>query len=266
MYDFHIHSDFSMDCKSSMEDMVLEAIRKNMKSICFTDHIEFEATDKKIDMAFRPKDYFKKNKQIKYKFFKNIEVLTGVEIGMQPHLIERYNSFISKEPFDFVIMSIHSIEGKDMYHSNFLDENTPIEATLKYYENVLNSVKNFQNYDILGHIDLIDRYFDNFSLIPDLKEYIDIVEDIFKVIISSGKGIELNTSGLRYGLKYYHPKIELLKLYKKLGGEIITIGSDAHEPNFVGHDYKKAEKLLRELGYKYIFIYRNRKKFPIQIA
>lgn len=266
MYDYHIHSDFSMDCKYSMEDMVLEGIRKNMRTLCFTDHIEFEVTEKKIDMAFRIKDYFRKTNQMKYKYFKDIEILSGVEIGMQPHLNKRYDSFLTKEPFDFVIMSIHSDEGKDIASGSFLNNKKPIEATMKYYENVLNSVKNFQNYDILGHIDLIDRYFKDFSLIPETKEYIKIVEDIFEIIISSGKGIELNTSGVRYGLKYYHPKIELLKLYKKLGGEIITIGSDAHEPKFVGYDYKKAERLLRDLGYKYIFIFRDRKKFPIQIA
>lgn len=266
MYDFHIHSDFSMDCKYSMEDMVLEGIRKNMRSLCFTDHIEFQVTEKKIDIAFRTKDYFRKTNQIKYKYFKDIEVLTGVEIGMQPHLSKQYNSFLNKEPFDFVLMSIHSVEGKDICFDGFLDGKDPTEAILKYYENILNCVENFCNYDILGHVDLIDRYFEDFSLIPETKEYIDLVENIFKIIISSGKGIELNTSGIRYGLKYYHPKIELLKLYKKLGGEIITIGSDAHKPDFVGYDYKKAEKLLRDLGYKYIFIFRDRKKFPIQIA
>lgn len=266
MYDFHIHSDFSMDCKYSMEDMVLEGVRKNMRSLCFTDHIEFQVTEKKIDIAFRTKDYFRKTNQIKYKYLKDIEILAGVEIGMQPHLGEQYNSFINEEPFDFVIMSIHSVKNRDIFFDGFLDKKKPVEAVLEYYKDILKCVKNFDNYDVLGHIDLIDRYFKNFSLIPETKKYIDLVKSIFKIVISSGKGIELNTSGIRYGLKYYHPKIELLKLYKKLGGEIITIGSDAHEPNFVGYDYKKAEKLLRDLGYKYIFIFKDRKKFPIRIS
>ena len=76
----------------------------------------------------------------------------------------------------------------------------------------------------------------------------------------------MNTAGVKYGLGYYHPKIEILKLYKELGGEIITIGSDAHNPEFIGYEYKEVEKLLRELEFKYIYLYKERKKFPIHIG
>lgn len=266
MYDFHVHSDFSIDCRYSMEDMVLKAIEKNMKCICFTDHIELEATERNLDIVFHAVDYFKKSKQVKYKYFRNIEILTGVEIGMQSHLNKRYDDFINENPFDYVLMSIHSVENKDIYVDNYLENKDPLDGVLKYYEEMLNSVNVFENYDILGHIDLIDRYFKDSALIPKNEEYEELIEKIFEKVISLGKGIELNTSGIRYGLPYYHPKIELLKLYKKLGGEIITIGSDAHRPEDVGYNYKEAEKLLRELGFKYIFIYKERKKFPIHIA
>lgn len=266
MYDFHVHSNYSLDCKYSMEDMVKSAIEKNMRSICFTDHIEFETTDKKLDISFHTEDYFRKSKRVKYKFLKNIEILTGVEIGIQPHLGEKYNLFINENPFDFIILSLHSIKGKDMYGDRYLLNKDPLEVTIEYYDELYSSIANFDNYDVVGHIDGIDRYFDDPSSIPDVKYYIDSVEKIFKKIISSGKGIELNTSGIRYGLNYYHPKIELLQLYQKLGGEIITIGSDAHEPRFVGYDYKQAERLLKELGFKYIYIFKERKKYPIQIA
>lgn len=266
MYDFHIHSDYSLDCKYSMEKMAIKAIEKNLRSICFTDHVEFETTEKKLDIAFHTKDYFKKSKQVKYKYINKIEILTGVEIGIQPHLGNKYNHFINENPFDFVLMSLHTIDGKDMYTDKCIMNRDPKEAIIQYYEELYNCVSNFDNYDVLGHIDSVDRYFKSPSLIPEVKYYIDIVEEIFNILIPNGKGIELNTSGIRYGLNYYHPKIELLQLYKKLGGEIITIGSDAHSPEYVGFEFKQAEKLLKELGFKYIYIFKGRKKFPIQIG
>ncbi len=90
-----------------------------MKSICFTDHVDYDITENRIDMDFRTSDYFRKVKQVKYKYKKDIEILAGVEIGMQPHLNKRYNELIENNPFDFVLMSIHSIEGKDIHLDNF---------------------------------------------------------------------------------------------------------------------------------------------------
>ncbi|MCF6461877.1 histidinol-phosphatase HisJ family protein [Clostridium sp. Cult1] len=266
MYDCHIHSDFSIDGKFLMEEMVLGAIEKNMKSICFTDHIDFDVTKNRIDIDFRPDDYFKKIKQVKYKYMDKIEILAGVEIGMQPHLRHRYNEFINNNPFDFVIMSIHSIEREDIHADNFTYDKRPLEALTIYYEYLYQSIKNYNNYDVIGHIDYIDRYFEVPSQIPCFKEYYPYVKQILELIIQQGKGLEMNTAGVKYGLGYYHPKIEILKLYKELGGEIITIGSDAHNPEFIGYEYKEVEKLLRELEFKYIYLYKERKKFPIHIG
>ncbi|HLR35901.1 MAG TPA: histidinol-phosphatase HisJ family protein [Tissierellales bacterium] len=265
MYDYHLHSDYSMGCKYSMEDMAIMAIENNLKSICFTDHIELEATENKIDILFHPQDYFKKVKKIKYKYINEIEVLSGVEIGLQPHLGKRYSKLIKENPFDFVLASVHSINSKDIFRNEYLDNKALLDRIIEYYEEIYLSINTFNDYDILAHIDLIDRYFYAHENLPRIEDYKWIIEKIFLKVIEEGKGIELNTSGLRYGLKYFHPKIELLNLYKKLGGEIITIGSDAYNPIHVGYMYKEAEKLLKELGFKYIFIYRDRRKYPIDI-
>lgn len=265
MYDSHLHSEYSMDSNSSMEDMVKSAINKNLKSICFTDHVDFDSGLQKIDFVFRTQDYFKNISKVKYRYKQNIEILAGVEIGMQPHLFERYTSFINRNPFDFVIMSIHAVEGKDIHADNFTMGRKPIDALIEYYDDMYTCVKGFDNFDVLGHIDYIDRYFKDYSLIPDFKHYAHIVEKILKTLIEKGKGLELNTAGLKYGLDYFHPKISILKLYRELGGQIITFGSDAHSPTHIGYGYKTCEKLLKELGFKYIHIFKDRKKFPINI-
>lgn len=265
MYDFHIHSDFSIDSKAPMESIVKSAIDKNLKTICFTDHVDFEATKEKLDLMFRPLDYFRDINKVKYKYKDKIEILSGVEIGMQPHLKDRYYDFINAYGFDFVIMSIHSIEGMDIFY-DFASSNLSPEETLNiYYDEILNNLRVFDEFDVLGHIDFIDRYTSDFDLNRKYNQFMEKIEEILKLIIDKGKGIEINTGALRYGLDNVHPKPQILKLYKDLGGEIITIGSDAHIADHVGYEYKATEKLLREIGFKYLYLFRERRKFPIQI-
>lgn len=265
MYDFHLHSEYSMDSSSSMEKMVVSAIKKNLKSICFTDHVDFDSTSQRIDFIFRAQDYFRNISKVKYKYKEDIEILAGVEIGMQAHLFERYNKFIESNFFDFVIMSIHAVDKKDIHADNFTKGQKPIDAVIKYYNDMYDCVKGFDNFDVLGHLDYIDRYFDSYSPMPKFKEYAYVVEDILKILIKKDKGIEVNTAGKRYGLDYFHPKNQILKLYKDLGGETITFGSDAHSPKSIGYKYRTCEKLLKELGFKYMHIFKDRKKFPINL-
>lgn len=265
MYDLHIHSQYSMDSTTDMEDIVIQAIKNNLKSICFTDHVDFDSGLENIDFVFRTSDYFRAINKVKYKYKKDIEILAGVEIGIQPHLFEKYNDFLDNNLFDFVLMSIHSVNGHDIYMDDFTKDKDPLKAIHEYYQDMLTCVKGFSNFDILGHIDYIDRYFDSKDDIPPFEEYQDIVTEILQTTIKKGKGIELNTSGIKKHIGHFHPKLPILQLYKNLGGEIITIGSDSHTHDTVGLEYKSAEKMLRELGFRFIHIFKERKKFPINI-
>jgi histidinol-phosphatase (PHP family) len=265
MFDFHIHSDFSIDSKAPMEKTVIAAIENNLKTICFTDHVDFDATLDRADLMFHPLDYFRSVNKVKYKYKDKLEVLAGVEIGMQPHLLDKYNKFINEHNFDFVIMSLHTIDNKDIFQDYTEIEKSSLTIIRKYYKELLICVKEYDNFDVLGHIDFIDRYIVDKSIIENYDEFMAIIKEILTTIIAKGKGIELNTASLRQGLDYIHPKPSILKMYKDLGGEVVTIGSDAHFSEDIGSDYKFAENILRELGFKNVYIFRNRKKYPLRI-
>lgn len=111
-----------------MEDMVLGAIKNNMKSICFTDYVDFDSTSQRIDFVFRVSDYFRNIKQVKYKYMNQIEILAGVEIGIQPHLFEKYERFVEDNAFDFVLMSIHSVNKLDIHADGFTIGINPLDA------------------------------------------------------------------------------------------------------------------------------------------
>ncbi|WP_069649173.1 histidinol-phosphatase HisJ family protein [Caloranaerobacter ferrireducens] len=265
MYDFHVHSSFSGDCKYTMENMLKGALKKGVKQICFTDHLDFEYGNDLIDFVFDTNDYFKEINRLKYNYKGIIDVLSGVEIGMQPHLADKKKEFIKTHDFDFVIMSIHTAKGQSIHEGTFFKNKNVKDVYYEYYQELLFCINALMDFDVIGHINLIERHEDFMERTLELKEYSDIIETVLKRIIDLGKGIEINTSGIRYGIGSFHPNTDILKLYRSLGGEIITFGSDAHKPEDVCAYYKEAIELLKSIGYRYIAIYKNRKPQFIKI-
>lgn len=251
MFDYHIHSSFSGDCEVPMEKMVLGAIKKGLSEICFTEHIDYDYPDETIVFDFDKVDYANTIKALQMKYEGKITIKKGVEIGVQPHLLTHYEELMANNSFDFVICSMHTVEKKGLHYGDLFVGRSLEEAYQAYYDELYECVKNYKNYSILGHVNLIKRYAkeqvnNNFHL--ELK-------NLFNLIIPEGKGIELNTSGIRYGLSSGMPSADILRLYKQCGGEIITLGSDAHKPNDIAFDFTSSLELLKSIGFKYISTY-----------
>lgn len=126
--------------------------------------------------------------------------------------------------FDFVIGSSHLVGGVDPYYPEYFEKYGDHNGILRYFESILANIRTFDGFDVYGHLDYIVRYCRAKAYCP--AEYSDITDEILKTLISMGKGIELNTAGLKYGLGWAHPHPEVLKRYRELGGEMITVGSD----------------------------------------
>lgn len=254
MHDYHVHSSFSGDCDYSMEEMVVSAIEKGIEAISFTDHVDYDYGDYKYSdiFIFEPKEYLNEIKRLSEKYDKRITLLSGVEMGMQPHLVSTVEDMFPFGSFDFVIMSIHTSKRKDLHEGAFFENKSSFQAYTDYYEELLYCVKNFDNYNVIGHLNLIDRYSKYLKEPVSFSKYSDILKEIFKTLIEKGKGIEINTSGFRYGMESFLPNLDILKLYKSLGGEIIVFGSDSHRPVELGSNYKTVLDALEHLNYKYI--------------
>ncbi|SNS86570.1 histidinol-phosphatase (PHP family) [Anaerovirgula multivorans] len=251
MYDFHVHSSYSPDASMTMEEAVLSAIKNGIKEICFTDHIDYDYPECDLSFEFSYKDYFDAIELYKKKYEDKIVIRKGIEMGLQPHILDKCSTDIVKHNFDFVIASIHVVEKKDLYAGDFFHTKTQKSAYETYFEELNYIINNYQDYNVIGHFDIIKRY-GGFETSLPLQEYKEHTNRILKKIIENGKGIELNTSGIRYGLEDYHPSIEIIELYYKLGGEIITLGSDAHVPQHVAFNFSHALKQLKDIGFKYI--------------
>lgn len=251
MFDYHIHTSFSGDCEMEIEIALESAIKKGLKNIAITDHMDYESHDYVCNMILDTDSYTPKVKEIINRYNGIIDISMGVELGMQPQIVKWCDEYVRKYKFDFVIGSIHSVECKDIY-LDFTKGKSRLDCIKGYLNDLYKCVTEFQQFSVIGHFDVIRRYVEG----PDksflISEYPDFIDEIFKKIIHKGKGIEVNTSGLRYNLGSFHPQTDFLIRYKELGGEVITVGSDAHRPESVGQYIPEALDLLKDLGFRYV--------------
>ncbi len=248
MFDYHMHSDFSADCEVPMEEIVIGAIQKGLSKICFTEHVDYEYPDDSIVFDVDFKKYNLELNRLRTKYEGIIQIQKGIEIGVQPHILHKYEQLMDEEEFDFIICSMHTTDQKSLHYKEIFEGRTVEEAFKLYYDEYLTCIKDFKKFNVLGHVDLIKRYTDT----PSKDLFHDELTAIFEELIPNGKGIELNTSGVRYGLSHALPSEDVLKLYKKCGGEIITLGSDAHRVSELAFQFRESLKLLQAIGLKYI--------------
>lgn len=257
--DFHLHTSFSTDADVKPEDMVEQAIMKGLKCICFTDHFDKDYVDGSTDFIFDPEEYIPYMKKLQEEYKSKIEVRIGVEIGLQPHLNNFYHEFLSKYPFDFVIGSTHFLKNTDPYTREVFQGIEDIKSYRSAFEEMLQLVNTIEDFDVLGHMDYIVRYGNYQAKYYSYQRYSDLIDEILKSLIYKGKGIEINTSGLKYGLGFAHPHPEVLRRYKELGGEIITVGSDGHIPEHLAYEFHKVRGILLNAGFKYYTEFKDRK-------
>lgn len=257
--DCHNHTSFSADCDAAAESMIEKAIGLGLSYLCMTDHMDPDMNSLGLDWTFSLPDYFKKHKELKARYGNKINLLTGIELGLQPHITGKLTDILSCGPFDFVIGSAHVCDKLDPYFPEYWEGKTDHEGISRYFEYILETIAAFDDIDVYGHIDYVVRYAPSKAATYSCHKYSEILDEILKTLISKNIGLELNTAGLKYGLGFAHPHPDILKRYRELGGEIITIGSDAHKPEHLAYDFDKVPDILKACGFEYYTIFQNRK-------
>lgn len=255
--DYHLHSKYSFDSNQTIEEIIQKAISMNLNEICLTEHISFDPEDTSYNF-FNFKDYENEIKSLSEKYYKKIIIKKGLEIGEYHLYKEDFDKYLKEHSLDFIIGSLHNLNGKGLRVN--ISENG-VDYTYKTYFKELLEFVQIGDFDVLGHLDIVQRYAFKEGGVYNFEDYKDYIYDILKIIISRGKGIEINTSGLNNNLLF--PKVEILHMYKDLKGEILTVGSDAHTTNRVGEGLNYAYDLLSKIGFKYIFTYENREMHGI---
>lgn len=264
-FDYHLHTNHSMDCEMPMDDLCKAAIRANLQEICITEHTEFghpdPASDKPPEIASWLQDI--ETAQEKYP---SLTIRAGIEIGDNPLEHERICRWHLALPVDFLLLSLHLIDNEDPYFPDCFKEKEQAYVYRRYVESKLESILawNASDYDAMAHL----GYCAKFAPYPlpsrplRWRHAPDAFDALFTHLAQHGKPLEINTSSMRT-MKECMPGRELLLRFHELGGEFVTIGSDAHHPEHVGNWLGEARELAKSCGLLYAMTFEKRKGTPV---
>jgi len=260
--DQHIHSAGSPDCKTPLPVMVKAAMEAGVEHLCFTDHIDLDdcltgERNTKCPAWPRVRDSYLAALPDTPA---GVELRLGMELGEANHHPELAEKLAAEPELDLVLGSLHNLRNTpDFYYLHYESE-AQCEALNRRYLEELLELSSLPCFDVMAHIGYTRRYMRRagFEAHIDRERFGDLLEAILRNLIEKGKGIEVNCSGLREGAGTF-PGLPVLRLYRELGGEIVTVGSDAHSPSTAGAGIAQGFALLREAGFRHVALYRRRK-------
>ena len=267
IFDSHTHSDNSPDGTHSVVYLCEQAIRKGISGIAVTDHFESQLCDEDhYELRIRQAGFdLLKAKSV---FSKKLVITRGIELGQPLQAPDAAARILREQQFDFVLGSLHNLDdGQDIYYMDFSTGEYDVHEVMQRYFTELLQMSRWDGFDALAHLDYPLRYITGRHHIPvDLAQYDEMIQEILRNLANQGRGIEINTSGLRQPLGRTMPELSIIKRFRQLGGQIVTIGSDAHDIHALGQGIDQGMQMLQEAGFDYFAFYRARKPTMLKIV
>lgn len=260
LIDNHSHSHFSFDSAMEVGQAVEAARKAGLKGICITDHFDFDPPAGikvyDLDIDAQQDEIEKVRDGIKDGFI----LLEGIEIGVQEQSMEKIRSVLRENSFDCVIASQHFIDGHDPYYGEYYRGYGCREAYGRYLEAFYNGITEMEDFDILGHYDYIVRYSPYGDTVLRYSEYSDIMDSILRYLAENGKTLEINTKTYQlYRGKEPRMDVQVLRRFRELGGEAVSLGSDAHGPERIGDRFSLYADIARAAGIRYEAYFKGRR-------
>ena len=261
--DQHCHTDISLDGKASFYDMAMAEYAAGVRWLAITDHCD---TVDWHTLAYYPpcRTVARRERDaleaVRDRLPADLHIRLGLELAelmLRPELTEE----LAGAPWLDVVLGSHHLTTRfgDYQAQDYRDPDHVRTLCRLYLEN-LQWVADADYYDVMAHIGYLRRYAMRQGVDAGLTlaEHGDRIEHLLKTIISHGRGIEVNCSGLRDGCGPF-PSEEILRLYRDLGGEIVTSGSDAHRPDLAAKCLAEGQQVLRACGFRYVAVYTRRR-------
>ena len=262
---FHFHCRCSFDAEHPLTEMCAAASGAGLRHLCLTDHCDL------VDEYGKPDDgwsWAAEDRELAEArgAFPSLDLRRGIELGqaiLRPRAAERV---LAEPGIDFVLGSMHNARtGEDFYWVESADRRACLELMEGYLLD-LRALAETDFFDALAHLTYPIRYLRcRNGAEVDFREFSDLIREILRKLVHRGKALELNTSGWRQGVGAPLPDRWILELYRDLGGELITIGTDAHVPEDMAADLDRGGALLEALGFRYVTLYRERKPEMIKL-
>ena len=255
MFDYHMHTRVSFDGHDTGIQMAEAAKKAGLKEICFTDHLDYDPLGKMGIMAFDTDRY---NAEYDALEVPGLKIRRGMEFGMTVDNREQFRKDLHRRHFDFVLGSVHFVDGLDVYYEDYWHDKTVFRAEQRYLEATLDCVRLHDDFDVLAHLSYIAKTHCHPSPRPvPYAEHRELIDEILRTLAQKGKGMEMNTSGVdRCG--GFLPTADIFRRFKELGGGIITVGSDAHRSDRVGQYSFDACEILKDI-FGYVCTFEDRK-------
>lgn len=279
LIDCHTHTQFSVDSDADINEMIEKACRLGLAAYAVTDHCEcnrwYSAEHYPDEDTYRYYDFgtdFENSvsavTSLKEKYDGKLNLICGVEMGQATHDFDIAEKIVADRRVDFVIGSMHQLPKTEDFAFIGYDKmsHQDIYSLAERYFLEINKLCKWGKFDILGHLTYILRYINGTAGIDlDISPFDEMIAESFKVLIEKGKGIEINTSGLRQKYGDVFPSLKYVKMFRELGGEILSVGSDAHCADDLGKGIREGIEIALEAGFDKLCYFKERKPFFIKI-
>ncbi len=265
MFDYHVHTEFSVDCNAPMQASCEAAVAAGVIEIAFTDHVDHQPEDPGYGY-YRIDDYFASLDAARAQFEGKLTILAGVEIDYHTDTAGAVEAFVRQygNRYDFVIGSVHYGAGGALIYPAYFEENAVDAVFEEYFLEVMAAARTGW-FDTIGHLDIPKRYLPASLRNYDPVRYRELLQPVFETLIDSGVAFEINTSGIRQAPKTSLPGPAIVRWYANAGGVNITTGTDSHGPRTVGAGLPETLSMLQLCGIPTVLSYRSRVGTPVSI-
>ncbi|MBR5272643.1 MAG: histidinol-phosphatase HisJ family protein [Clostridia bacterium] len=263
--DLHSHCERSFDCEIPFAVMCDSAVERGVKVFALTDHCDLTPVSDEAAVMDNIRLSLSDAQMQGGRLDGTLKVVKGIELGQPLHNLPIAEKIVCMEGVDFILCSIHEIIDKqDFYYLNYNNEDVD-DLLTKYFEEVLETVR-WNKFDSLAHLTYPIRYIcGEYGIAVDLSKYSAVIDEILSLLAKNGKALEINSSGLGMKIKETLPPRAIIARFRQLGGEYITIGSDAHLPQNVGYRIDEVFALVRECGFDSVTYFENHKPVKVRI-
>lgn len=263
--DCHTHSSCSPDASTPMIEMAKTAYAYGLDTLCLTDHCDLLSVEGERTLEYDWSPVLEQRKEMLDAYGAKLDLPLGIEFGMGFLFPEASEKILSQPGLDFVIGSAHNLSqeagGRDFFMLPYETRDQCYEALDNYFQSMITLAAG-QYYDVVGHIIYPLRYMRNRPFpLPTLDRYKDQIHEILRLAAESGRGIEINTWKGQTLAQW----LPVLRMYKEVGGEIITVGSDAHATVPIGKGVPESYQMMKDCGFRYVAVYHDRKPDMIKL-
>ena len=248
-HDYHLHSNFSCDCRASLVEQCISAIQQGLPEIGIADHFDLHPGDE-CRGFFRPSEWAAEIDRARREFEGRLIIRAGIELG-EPHLYQaECQALLRSYPFDYTLGSLHWVGDEVVFDRKYFRR--PADEAYSLFFEELARMTRVGGFDVLSHFDVVVRVGKPLYGGYDPRRYEEAIRAVLKNCIERGIALDLNTQGLRNRCQLLTPGVEILTWYAEMGGERVTLGSDAHTPDDIAANFDLALDALHTVGLKYV--------------